>query len=194
MNEEQAAQIVAILLGAAPHVSLNDMVVPVWHDALKDLPYEPAQEAARVWCRTRRHFPYPVEIRELVAETALGYPITAEAAWAGVAQRMAGKVQTSDLPATTRAAMNATGGLSRYMLTDDPTWIRKEFLAAYDATMREAISVERLAPALQAALSPGPLKRATDALAAQVTTPRRRRPMGGDESLAEYAMRLKEAE
>lgn len=149
MNQDDTKRIIAILAGAGGRANLTDMTVPVWTDALADLPYDLVQEAAREWTREHRHWPYPVEIRELVAKRALGTRLTAERAWQDVTQSLRAGLNSTILDTTTRVAVRACGGWGAFVNADDLTWLRKDFLTAYKAALTDTISPNALMPAIE---------------------------------------------
>jgi hypothetical protein len=150
MNTTETKKIIAILCGAGGKGNLTEMTIPVWHEALKDLDYPDVEAAAMTWATTRKYWPFPVEIRTLALRSTLNLAADAYDAWTRV-QTMHRKNQRPDvLDYATREALRKVGGLPALILADDPTWIRRDFIAAYDGAVQEAIT-----PATIAALRDG---------------------------------------
>lgn len=144
MKLSETARIVAIFQALAPHVQPNKETVAVWHMALSDVPFEAALIAARVWVRERKHFPYPAELREIIAEKSLGLP-KGDDVWRDVLDRVSlppldeRRKKPFTIHPLASEALSSIGGVHAVSRSDRRDILRKEFLAAYDRSKREAV-------------------------------------------------------
>ncbi len=147
MNTSETQAVLALLKLAAPHIEVTDGTVHVWEMVFADIPAEAVTQAAREWIKTRRGWPWPAEIREIVAERWLGLP-SAEEAWVSIQKVMNDRTldpatgqrrSLASLPKPVYDAVTAIGGRTALYHADDPTWLRKEFTSAYATYRKKAI-------------------------------------------------------
>lgn len=74
MTTSEAAKLVALFKAHADHNQHGPELVEMWALAMDDIPYAAAMVAYKHWIRTRKWFPKPSEIRELVNEKVFGIP------------------------------------------------------------------------------------------------------------------------
>ena len=59
MNQREAVAVVALFQGAWGHVEVNERMMVVWNDVLREVPAEEGRELARRLVRESPHFPAP---------------------------------------------------------------------------------------------------------------------------------------
>lgn len=111
--------------------------VGVWYSFFENDNFESFQKAVRKLAVTSKFFPSIAELKEVMAEDAVGM-LTADQAWDGVlyAVRKYGAWQTEEamksLPAAVQMTVNHLGGFQRICMSEDLEWTRKDFMKAYE--------------------------------------------------------------
>lgn len=87
MTDREFMQVMAVLTGAYPAVTVSQQTERVYREMLRDLPYAAVMAAVRQHIATVKYFPAVAELRRLVAEAAAALP-DPEQAWAEVVERV----------------------------------------------------------------------------------------------------------
>lgn len=136
MTKEDFAKGVAFL-SAVYSKSLTPDQVAIWYTFFEGNSLEEFQKAIRIVSVRSRFFPSIAELKEVMAEDAVGM-LTADQAWDGVlyAVRKYGAWQTEEamksLPAAVQMTVNHLGGFQRICMSEDLEWTRKDFMKAYE--------------------------------------------------------------
>jgi len=145
MNKAETGKIIAILVGAGGRSDVTEMTIPVWQQALVDLPYHLVEQAAMEWTRDRKYWPYPAELREIVARNLIGLPADAGEAWERILTMLRERRGTTALDPATKVALDRIGGYAAVHQADDLTWLRKEFSQTFATAKIMASQPEALA-------------------------------------------------
>lgn len=147
MAASEIAKIVGELVAAHPRMQIGPETVALYCTALDDLEPEAVQWAARRLIQTSKFFPTVAEIRELVAQAAVGVEKTASEAWEHVIGevRRVGYYMHDGEPALNdveRRAVRALGGWRSLCMSEEPQGVlRAQFKTAYEDAMRTAVRV-----------------------------------------------------
>lgn len=154
MTQSEALKLVAILKAAYPRQPTDAATSEVYAGFLADLDYEAANEAIRRIITTSRFFPTIAEIREEVAENAVGLPSTTEAlALVLERHRLSDEEHAANpLPPAVQKAYRIVGGGWAFRTSENPVALRAQFRDAYESIRREEIRGVQRTPA---ALTPG---------------------------------------
>jgi hypothetical protein len=145
MTKGETAKMLLLLVGAYGDSRLSEMTSTVFHEALKDLDYPAVEAAAMTWATTEKFWPSPVEIRILALRGILNLAADAYEAWTRVEAMERKQQTTSTLDYATREALRRVGGQPALRTANDPTWIRRDFIAAYDGAVQDAITPATIA-------------------------------------------------
>lgn len=111
--------------------------VGAWYSFFRNDKFADFQRAVRKLAVTSKFFPSIKELKEVMAEDAVGM-LTADQAWDGVlyAVRKYGAWQAEEamksLPAAVQLTVNHLGGFQRICMSEDLEWTRRDFMKAYD--------------------------------------------------------------
>lgn len=156
MKPSETAKIMARFQALLPQMTITRETVEEWHKALQEIPYPAVDAAVDTWARERRGFPMPSEIREIIGVQALGSP-TPEEAWREVRRRAA--LQPGDPGIRgwrphplVKAAIDSIGGVIALKEAGyaEERFMRREFMAAYEAVSREEVHALDLGTVLTA--------------------------------------------
>jgi DNA-directed RNA polymerase subunit F len=140
MPTEQTKDIVARLIDAFPQTAMREQTVAIYTARLNDLDNEAASQAVDDLIETSTTFPTIAEVRNLVAEVALGLP-TAEQAYASIFDRDKKAGEIHDL---TRHVADIFGGFYNVRTSENPSIIRSQFLKTYAEFRQEEIGKANL--------------------------------------------------
>lgn len=151
MNESEAAKVVAILHAHDPKHPTTDATVTAWAMAMDDVPYPAAMIAVRAWMKHHKWFPFPSELRGMLAEQLTGLPTT-DVAWGLVQQRMRQTYPGQSAPPwdVHGAIIEATqriGGVNALRMSNSPLKDQDRFTEIYNA-IRERVLQEADIPGL----------------------------------------------
>lgn len=151
MNEAEAAKMVAILQAHEPKHPTTPATITMWAWAFEDVPYPAAMIGVRAWVKTRKWFPFPTELRGLIAEQLTGLPAT-DTAWGLVQERMRATYPGQPAPPweVHRIVIEATerlGGVGALRMSNQPAKDQDRFSELYNA-MRERVLQETDIPGL----------------------------------------------
>lgn len=136
MTKEDFAKGMAFLSGVYSK-SLTPEQLAIWYTFFEGNTLEEFQKAIRKLAVTSKFFPAIAELKEAMAEDAVGM-LTADQAWDGVlyAVRKYGAWQADEamksLPPAVQLTVNHLGGFQRICMSEDLEWTRKDFMKAYD--------------------------------------------------------------
>ena len=112
--------------------------VGIWYSFFENDSFEEFQRAVRKLAVSTKFFPSIAELKEAIAEDAVGM-LSADQAWDKVlyAVRRYGwcnaETAMKILPAAAQLTVNHLGGFKRICESEDLEWTRKDFIKAYDA-------------------------------------------------------------
>ena len=111
--------------------------VGIWYSFFENDSFEEFQKAVRKLAVSTKFFPSIAELKEAIAEDAVGM-ISADQAWDKVlyAVRRYGwcnaEAAMKSLPTAAQLTVNHLGGFQRICESEDLEWTRKDFMKAYD--------------------------------------------------------------
>lgn len=111
--------------------------VGVWYSFFENDSFEEFQKAVRKLAVSSKYFPSIAELKEAIAEDAVGM-LSADQAWDRVlyAIRKFGWCQAEEamksLPESVQLTVNHMGGFKRMCESEDLEWRRKDFMKAYE--------------------------------------------------------------
>lgn len=138
MKAAETSRILAMLIGAYPTVSVGPETVAIYERLLADLDHASVQRAVVEHIATNRWFPTIAELRERVAEQAIGAP-TASEAIALLQQAAVTGHGTRDFHPLIREAFAAVGGMWELTHTTAPGRWRQDFREQYETRRKSEI-------------------------------------------------------
>lgn len=117
---------------------MNSERMSAWYSLFETDSYEEFVNAAKKCALTSKFFPSIAELKEAIAEDAVGM-LSADQAWDKVlyAVRRYGWCNADEamksLPEPVQLTVNHLGGFARICASEKLEWTRKDFIKAYDA-------------------------------------------------------------
>lgn len=147
MTVEEAGNLIARLAALYPRQELAPETLAGYVRYILDLDASEASDAVDEWVATERFFPTISEIREVAAMRRLNAPAPAEA-WL---QCHGGQAPKHPLALK---ALQAIGGQWAVRTSENPEFLRRDFVDTYTALVQSAVREQTVAPIVRAAALP----------------------------------------